>query len=113
MPKVSIRLPDSEYEQLRIMRGSMTTSEYIRKLIAAQRAETRKEISDFARLFDDVSSIRQTLVTVVNDLPDHNALMAVAHYLKEVMSISNPPAYSNYADRLQELLQKLEGNLKG
>jgi hypothetical protein len=29
------------------------------------------------------------------------------------VKISNPPAYANYADKLQELLQKLKADVKG
>lgn len=113
MPRLSIRLPDSDYEQLHILRGNMTVSDYIRKLIASQRDETKKEVSDFTKLFHDVRTIRETLVALSDELPNQKALIALADYVKEVVKISNPPAYANYADKLQELLQKLKADLKG
>jgi hypothetical protein len=48
----------------------MTVSDYIRKLIASQRDETKKEISDFAKLFQDVGTIREMLVALSDELPN-------------------------------------------
>lgn len=112
MKHVSLKLTDAEFEKLEMLRGNKTKSDYLRELLSRDQQETRKELGDFERLFQDVNEIRQTLAALISGLPDQKGLIALAEYLKDVMSISNPPAYSNYADRLQELLQKLKANLK-
>ncbi len=108
MPKVSFRLPDDEYERLHMLRGNRSISDYIRSVLSAQHKEAKTEIGEFQNLFRDVTMIRETLL---KDLPNQHHLLALAEYLKDVMTIANPPAYANYRDKLQELFQRLKTSI--
>ena len=111
MRKVSFRLTDSEYKEIERYRGNRTISEYVRALLFAHHEEARKETVGFQTLFRDVTLIRETIATCLRDLPNQTALIALAEYLKRVISIANPPAYAHHETELQQHLQALKTNI--
>ena len=108
MPKISLRLTEPEFERLEMLRGKRSISDYIRALLSGDHKEAKREDAEFHQLFRDISVIREA---VLKDLPDQKALLALAAYLAEVMSIANPPAYAKYEDKQRELFLTLKANL--
>ena len=80
-------------------------------LLAADEEHVKKEASDFQQLFADVTLIRETIAKCLRDLPNQQALIALADYLKRVISIANPPAYAHHETELQQHLQALKTNI--
>ena len=111
MKKVSIRLSDSDYDKLEMFRGSKSISDYIRMLLAAHHEEARNESAEFQNLIRDVNIIKTALNTSLKDFPGRKDLLALATYIKEAVSISNPPAYANYEDKLREHFQTLKAQM--
>ncbi len=91
-----------------MLRGNRSVSDYTRSVLTEQHEEAKTEIGDLKNLFRDVTLIRETLL---KDLPNQRHLLALAEYLKDVMTIANPPAYANYRDKLQEFFHRLKTSI--
>lgn len=108
MKTISLKISDSDYQRLESLRGNSTKSDYIRMLISAEHEGVKREIGDLQQLVNDVSMIKNNLLTGSESTVSKEALLALAEYLKDVMTIANPPAYANYRDKLQQYFQNLK-----
>jgi len=108
---ISVKMSDSEYEEVQKYRGNKTTSEYVRGLLFAHHKAARNESDSFQQLFRDVTFIKETLTVSFKALPNQQALITLAEYLKRVISIANPPAYAHHETELQQHLQTLKTNI--
>lgn len=111
MKTISLKISDSDYQRLESLRGNSSKSDYIRMLISAQHEGTRREIGSLQQLITDVSIIKNNLLAGSESTVSKEALLALAEYLKDVMTIANPPAYANYRDKLQEFFQRLKASI--
>lgn len=113
MKTISLKISDAEYQALEMMRGNSTKSDYIRMLISARHEGVKREIGDLQQLITDVNIIKCNLLAGSESTVSKEALLALAEYLKDVMTIANPPAYANYRDKLQQYFQTLKMNISG
>ena len=111
MKTISLKISDSDYQRLESLRGNSTKSDYIRMLISAQHEGVRREIGDLQQLIGDVNMIKKSILAGAESTVSKEALLALAEYLKDVMTIANPPAYANYRDKLQQYFQTLKTNI--
>ena len=111
MKTISLKISDSDYQRLESLRGNSTKSDYIRMLISVQHEGVKREIGDLQQLVNDVSMIKSSILAGAEGTVSKEALLALAEYLKDVMTIANPPAYANYRDKLQEFFQRLKTSI--
>jgi len=112
MKKVSFRLSDSEYRQIEINRGAKTTSKYLRDMLVLHLGNDEKETAAFQRLFNDVSTMKDSISALLKQLPNQEGLLAVAAYLAHAMTIGNPTAYAHHTTEMKDLFQKVRATVK-
>lgn len=107
MKKISLRLSDSEYNNLEMFRGDKSISDYVRLLLSEQGESANNENADFHKLFSDVTTIKEALPV----LATKKDLLSFASFMAEVASIANPPAYANNREKIQQLYQSLASKI--
>jgi len=113
MTQLSVKLSDEEYDLLQRLRGSKTTSDYIRGLLFVDDKTARKETEAFQNLFNDIAELKNTISALLKALPNKEALLATVTYLAHAMTIGNPPAYAHHTTELKELFQTLRATVNG
>jgi hypothetical protein len=111
MKKVSFRLSDSEYRQIETNRGAKTTSKYLRDMLVLHLGNDEKESAAFQRLFNDVSTIKDSIDALLKAFPNKEALLAVVGFLAHAMTIGNPTAYAHHTSELKQLFQTLKATV--
>jgi hypothetical protein len=111
MTQISVKLSDKEYDLLRRLRGTKSTSDYIRGLLFTDDKTAAKETAAFQNLFTDMADLKNTMGAFLKQLPDKEALLAMVTYLAHAMTIGNPPAYAHHTTELKQLFQTLKATV--
>lgn len=109
MRHISVKLSESDYQKLMLIKGAKTTSEYIRMIIATNHDSVQSENRDFNKLFLDVAIMREMMS--VHSMSAEK-MLALAECLTKVASIANQPAYSHHVDEIRGLHRELFAKLK-
>jgi hypothetical protein len=107
MIQISVKLRDDEYALLQRLRGTKSTSDYIRDLLFADEKTVGKETEAFQNLFSDMADLKNTIGALLKALPNKEALLAVVTFLAHAMAIGNPTAYAHHTTELKQLFQTL------
>lgn len=108
MKHISVKLTDEAYVKLQNLRGSRSTSDYIRDLLFADDKAVGKETEAFQNLFTDIADLKNTMGALLKGLPNKEALLAVVTFLAHAMTIGNPTAYAHHTTELKQLFQTLK-----
>ena len=110
MTQISVKLSDHDYQLLQRLRGTKSTSGYIRDLLYANDKTVGREARAFESLFSDVSTIKDSIAALPRQLPTQDALIAVTAYLAHAIMIN--PAYARHTAELSDLFQQLKVTVK-
>ncbi|HBA55351.1 MAG: hypothetical protein GXY80_15400 [Syntrophorhabdus aromaticivorans] len=111
MKHISVKLTDEAYIKLQNLRGSRSTSDYVRDLLFSDDKTVGKETEAFQNLFTDMADLKNTVAAFLKRLPDKEALLAVVTFLAHAMTIGNPTAYAHHATELKQLFQTLKATV--
>ncbi|OPY72860.1 MAG: hypothetical protein A4E62_00743 [Syntrophorhabdus sp. PtaU1.Bin002] len=111
MTQISVKLSDEEYDLLQRLRGSKTTSGYIRGLLFVDDKTARKETEAFQNLFTDIADLKNIMAALLKALPNKEALLATVTYLTHAMTIGNPPAYAHHTNELRQRYEMLKATV--
>jgi predicted CopG family antitoxin len=113
MTQISVKLRDEEYDLLQRLRGTKSTSDYIRDLLFADDKTVNKETEAFQNLFTDIADLKSAMAAFLKQLPNKEALLAVVAFLSHAMTIGNPTAYAHHTTELKQLFQTLKTTVNG
>ncbi len=108
MKHISVKLTDEAFAKLQSLRGSKSTSDYVRDLLFSDDKTAAKETAAFQNLFTDMADLKNTMGAFLKQLPDKEALLATVTYLAHAMTIGNPTAYAHHTTELKQLFQTLK-----
>jgi hypothetical protein len=109
---LSVKLTDHEYDIMESLRGNNSKSDYIKMLIHADNEKDKKQSENIQKLFLDTDIIKKSLLSRLPNVSDKNDLLSLALFIVEVLSVANPSAYANQKDKLQDIYNKLKGDLE-
>jgi hypothetical protein len=108
MKHISVKVTDSEYAKVEMLRGDKTISEYVRMVLFEKGEKANIENNDFLKLFQDVALISDTIKGVATK----RDLLAHASFLVEVATAGNPLSYSHEQNNIQQLHQMLASKMQ-
>ncbi len=112
MKHISVKLTEEAYDKLQILRGSKSTSDYVRDLLFSDEKAVGRETAVFKNLMNDIAAMKDDIGSLMKELPNHEGLLAVAAYLTHAMSIGNPTAYAHRTNEMKDLFQKVRATVK-
>jgi predicted CopG family antitoxin len=112
MKHISVKMTDADYNRLAEERGDKSISDYVRTIIFSRRKEAEKELGAFQKLINDVSFMKESLNTLSKNITTRNDLLSLALFIVEVLSVANPSVYANQKDKLQDIYNKLKGDVE-
>jgi Arc/MetJ-type ribon-helix-helix transcriptional regulator len=109
---LSVKLTDQEHELMESLRGNNSKSDYIKMLINADSEKDKQQSEHIQKLFLDTDIMKKSLLSKLPNVCDKNDLLSLALFIVEVLSVANPSAYANQKDKLQDIYNKLKGDLE-
>jgi hypothetical protein len=94
------------------LRGNNSKSDYIKMLINADNEKDKVQSEYIQKLFLDTDSMKKSLLSRLPNLSDKNDLLSLALFIVEILSVANPSVYANQKDKLQDIYNKLKGDLE-
>ena len=111
MKHISVKLTEEAYDKLQILRGSKSTSDYVRDLLFSDEKAVGRETAAFKNLMKDIAAMKDDIGSLMKQLPNQEGLLAVAAYLTHAMSIGNPTAYAHHTTEMKDLFQKVRATV--
>jgi hypothetical protein len=81
-------------------------------LINADNEKDKVQSEYIQKLFLDTDSMKKSLLSRLPNLSDKNDLLSLALFIVEILSVANPSVYANQKDKLQDIYNKLKGDLE-